>query len=147
MASPQVNQGTLNRLRGSVSFVDFPDLNITAPFLGEEGININPEGDIVDNIGTMTGTITSPAPYQMITVEIELLKTQAFADQFKQQLESDAVIGNFTVRPDASTLSNYQVFNGSIYMASPGRINGKSAAFVVGLRGYYLVNSTLYDAS
>lgn len=147
MASPLTPQGTLNRLRGSVVFPLFPQLNITSPFLGEEGINVTPEGDIVDNIGTMTGTVTSPAPYQMVTVEVELLKTQSFSDQFKQQLEELATVGTFIVRPDASTLSNYTINNGSIYMASPGRLNGKNAGFVVGLRGYYLVNSALYDAS
>lgn len=147
MAAPLIAQGTLNRLRGSVTFNDFPQLAITASYLGAEGINLNPEGDIVDNIGTMTGTVTSPAPYQMITVEVELLKTQSLSDLFKKQLEANAVLGNFVVRPDASTLSNYQVQNGSIYMASPGRLNGKQVGFVVGLRGYYLVNSSLYDAA
>ena len=147
MANPQIAQGTLNRLRGSIIFPNFPELNITAPFLGEEGINMTPGGDIVDTYGTMTGTVTSAAPYQMYTVEVELLKTQSFADQFKQQLETLAVIGNFIVRPDASTLSVYQINNGSIYTASPGRLNGKSVGFMIGLRGYYSVNAQLFDAA
>ena len=147
MASPQIAQGTLNRLRGSITFPDFPAPNITAPYLGEEGINITPEGEIVENFGTMTGTVTSPAPYQMMTVEVELLKTQSFSDQFKQQLEALATVGSFTVRPDSTTLGNYLIQNGSIVNASPGRLNGKNVGFVVTLRGYYLVNASLFDAA
>jgi len=147
MASPLVAQGTLNRLRGSITFPLLPQLNITAPFLGEEGINLTPEGDIVETFGTMTGTVQSPAPYQMMVVEVELLKTQSFSDLFKQQLEQFATIGSFVVRPDAATLSPYQIQNGAIVQASPGRLNGKNVGFMVTFRGFYLVNSTLYNAT
>ncbi len=147
MASPLAQQGTLNRLRGSITFPDFPALNVTAPFLGPEGINVAFEGDSVENLGTMTGTVTSPAPYQMATVEIELLKSQPLSDQFKQQLETLALIGSFVIRPDTTTLSNYQILNGSIATAGPGRLNGSSVAYMVTLRGYYVVNGALFDAA
>jgi hypothetical protein len=145
MASPLVDQGVLSRLRGSIIFPLYPQLNITAPFLGEEGINMTPEGDIVNTIDTMTGTVQSPAPYQKYSVEIELLKTQSFSDLFKQQIEQNADIGSFTVRPDATTLSNYNIQNGAIVAASPGRLNGKSVGFMISLRGFYLVNASLFD--
>jgi len=147
MASPLVGQGSLNRLRGSISFIDFPGLNITAPFLGPEGINLNPEGDITNMLETMTGLVPSPAPYQPFVVEVELLKTQSFSDLFKQQLEDDAQIGDFIVRNDTSTLSNYPINNAAITQAGPGRINGRSVGFMVTMRGFYLVNSSLFDAS
>ncbi len=146
MASPNVVQGTLNRIRGSVTFMDHPELNITAPFLGPEGINMTPEGNIVDNLPTMTGIVTSPAPYQMFTIEVELLKSQSFSNLFKRQLETLATIGNFIVRPDTTTLGNYFINNGSIMTAGPGRLNGTQVGFVVSLQGYYLVNSSLYTA-
>lgn len=145
MPSPIVPQGALNRLRGSVTFDNLPQLNITAPFLGEEGINLTLEGEINTNVGTMTGTVQSPAPYQMALVEVQLLKTQTFADLFKQQLELDSNVGSFTVRPDAPQLSPYIIFNGNIVSAAPGRLNGKEVGFVIGLRGFYLVNSSLYN--
>lgn len=147
MASPMVAQGTLNRLRGSVTLPAFPNLNITAPYLGAEGINLSPEGEIVNTIETMTGTVPSPAPYQMMTVEVELLKTQSFSDLYKRQLELNALVGTVIVRPDARTLSNYILNNCSIYAANPGRLNGSSVGFMVGLRGFYLVNSNLFNAN
>jgi len=139
-------QGSLNRLRGSVTFPNNTFLNITAPFLGPEGINLSLEGATTDILETMTGTINSPAAYQMATVEVELLKTQSFSDLFKQQIQTNAVIGPFVVRPDSLTLSNYYIYNGSIANAAPGRLNGRAAGFVVTLRGYYLINSSLYDS-
>ena len=147
MASPQVTQGTLSRLRGSIVFSDHPELNITASFLGPEGINMTPEGDITQILPTMVGTVNSPEPYQMMTVEIELLKSQSFSDLFKQQLEGNSVIGDFTVRPDSTTLSPFQIQNGAIMTASAGRLNGTSVAYMVSLRGYYTVNALLFNAA
>lgn len=144
MASGLTPQGVLSRLRSSIVFDNFTSLNITAPFLGEEGINLTLEGDITENISTMTGTVTSPAPFQMATVEIELLKSQSFSDQWKQQVETNSVLGDFTIFGDASTLGNYQILNGNIVNAGPGRLNGKEVAFRVTLRGYYVVNANLY---
>lgn len=146
MSSPLIPQGTLNRLRGSVTFSESPELNVTAPFLGEEGINLNPEGPIVENLPTMTGTVTSPAPYQMITVEMELLKTQFLANLFKRRLESNAVVGAITVRTDSSVMGVYQIQNCSIMAASPGSLNGRSVGYRVAIQGFYLVNSSLFLA-
>lgn len=147
MASPQIPQGVLNRLRGSVTIPLFPSLNVTAPYLGEEGINMNPEGEATDTIPTMTGTVPSPAPYQMVTVEIALLKTQNLADLYKRQMQLNTFIGAFIIRGDSSTLSNYQIENASIITCAPGRLNGKSVPFIATLRGYWLTNASLYDAA
>lgn len=144
MSAPLIAQGTLNRLRGSVVFAEAQDLNITAPFLGPEGINLTPEGEISDTLPTMTGSVPSPVPYQFMTVEVELLKTQTFSDRFKRRIEVNSFVGPMVVRPDAKTLSNYLIFNASIVAAGPGRLNGTSAAFVVAIRGYYLINASLY---
>ena len=146
MPATLVAQGNISRLRGSITFPQNTILNITAPYLGPEGISISLEGSTADVLETMTGTVNSPAPYQMGTVEVELLKTQSFSDLFKQQIQQNCLIGTFIVRPDASTLSNYIFINGSIANAAPGRINGRSVAYVVTLRGYYLINASLYDS-
>lgn len=147
MASPLNPLGTLNRLRGSVTFPLFPQLNITAPFLGDEGINMTPGGDTADVIGTMTGTVQSPAPYQMYTVEVQLLKSQSFSDIFKRKIETDTDVGTFVVRPDAPTLSNYTIQNGVIINAGPGRLNGRDVGYRVTLSGFYLINASLYTTA
>ena len=41
MANPQVIQGTLNRLLANVVYADFPQLNVTAPYLAKEAISMS----------------------------------------------------------------------------------------------------------
>lgn len=147
MPSPNIQQGTLNRIRGSMTIPLFPKLNVTAPFLSPEGINLTPEGDLVDTIPTMTGTVPSPNPYQMFTVEVALLKSQNFSDLYKQKIAVDAYVGDVFVRPDTTTMSPWQIQNCSIVNAAPGRLNGTNVAYLITIRGYWQVNSSLYDAA
>ena len=143
--NPLISQGTLNRLRASVVVNDFPSLNVTAPYLGEEGITLALEGDTVTFIPTLTGAVTSPEPYQKVTVTIHLLKTQGLAGQYKSQMESLALIGAIVVRPDAKSLPPYDLINCAIQGVTELKLNGKDAGWTARLGGYYLVNQDLYD--
>ena len=145
MASQLVSQGTLNRLRGSVVIPDFPGLNVTAPFLGDGGIGLSLEGETTTMIPTLTGTTTSPEPYQMCSLTVHLLKTQSLSDSYKKQMETLALIGDVTVRPDATTLSPYPLLNCAINSVAPLTFNGKDAGFLVTIKGYYQINNSLYD--
>ena len=145
MANPLVDQGTLNRLRGSMVIPDNPTLNVTAPFLGEGGIGLTLEGETTTMIPTLTGTATSPEPYQMCSLTIHLLKTQSFSDLYKKQMQTLALVGAVTVRPDAKTLSPYELLNCAINSVAPLTFNGKDAGFLVTIKGYYQINSSLFD--
>lgn len=144
-SNPMISQGTLSRLRASVNITSSPELNVTAPFLGKEGISIELTGETTTYIGTMTGAVTSGEPFQIAKVEINLLKTQSLSDSYKKRIESLAQIGDFVVTPDASTLSTYVFNNGSIESVKPLKLNGEDAGFVVTLTGYYQINSTLWN--
>ena len=87
MANPLVAQGTLNRILGSVVWPSFSALNVTSSFLGKQGIRLALEGESTLFIPTMTGAVTSPEPYMMIGLTINLLKTQSLAAQYKSQLK------------------------------------------------------------
>ena len=143
--NPLISQGTLNRLRASVVVNDFPTLNVTAGYLGEEGISMALEGDTTTFIPTLTGAVTSPEPYQKVTVTVHLLKTQGLAGQYKSQMEALATIGNIVVRPDSAALPAYDFTNCAIQGVEPLRLNGKDAGFVVRIGGYYQVNQDLYN--
>ena len=145
MALPLVPQGTLNRIAASLVIPDFPQLNVTAPFLGKEGIGVAFQGDITTMIPTMTGTVTSPEPFQMATVLVRLLKTQPLSDAYKQQLESSSLLGDITVRPDSKTLSPYQILNCAIMTVGDLSFNGTDAGYGVHIAGYYPVNANLFD--
>jgi hypothetical protein len=146
MPNPLVNQGTLNRLRASVLFPSFPELNVTSPFLGDEGITISFEGESTVYINTMTGAVTSPEPYLLFTMRIALLKTQPLSSAYKAQMEADARLGDCTVRPDAATLSPYQLTNTSIANVEGMMFNGKQAIYPVTIKGYYIINNDLFNA-
>lgn len=145
MASPLVLQGTLNRLRGSVTWPANPALSVTAPYLGKAGIRLSLQGESVVYIPTLTGAVTSPEPYLMVEMSISLLKTQALSNGYKQQMETNSLMGDATVRPDAVTLGVYQLTNCSIKNIRELDFAGDSAEFAVTIGGYYLVNSSLFD--
>lgn len=145
MANPMIPQGTLNRLRGSVNFVDFPELNVTAPYLGKAGITLQLEGEATDMIGTMSGVVTSPAPYMMVSCVVNILKTQDLATTFKEQMEDASVIGDFVVTSDTATLPTYYINNAAIESVKEMSFNGEDAGFAITLKGYYLTNNSLWD--
>ena len=145
MANPLIAQGTLNRLRASVTWASNPGLNVTASFLGREGIRLALQGESITYIPTMTGAIQSPEPYMQIELTLHLLKTQALSSSYKRQMETNATIGDGTVRPDvASGLDAYQIVNCGIRSVRELNFSGEDAGFAVVIGGYYLVNSSLF---
>jgi hypothetical protein len=144
-ANPQIQQGTLNRLRGSVVIPSYPALQVTAPFLGRAGISISFEGETTTMIPTMTGTVTSPFPYQMVTVSISLLKTQALAAAWETQRQTLSTIGDITVTPDTSTLPSYTFNNCAIQNVRELNFAGEDASFGVTLSGYYQINNNIWN--
>lgn len=144
MANPLVAQGTLNRLRASVIWANFPALNVTAPFLHKEGIRLALEGEATTFIDTMTGGVTSPEPYQRVSLTMVLLKTQALAASYKAQMESSSLLGDGTVRPDSVALPPYQIVNCAIRSIRELNFAGDDAAWAVMIGGYYPINSALF---
>lgn len=142
--NPLIAQGTLNKVRASVSFTSLPQLNVSASFLGDDMIRIALEGDAVTYINTAAGAVTSPEPYIPASVRIALLRTQALAASFKAQMENTALIGDYTVRTDAPNFPPYSFTNGGIRRIEDIEINGKNAGWVILLGGYYLVNQSLW---
>jgi len=144
--NPLINLGSLNRLRASVIWNSNPSLNVTASYLGKDGIRLALDGESTAFINTMTGAVTSPEPYQMITLTVHLLKTQALASQYKAQMENNALLGNGVVRPDSVALPAYDIVNCAIESVRELNFSGMDAEFAVTVKGYYLVNSSLFDS-
>jgi hypothetical protein len=143
-ANPLVQQGVVNRLRSNIIIPDFPQLNVTASFLGKEGIKLQLEGESTTYIPTLVGGVISQEPYMLCSVMAELLKSQPLADQFKQQMESDAAIGDITVRGDATQLGPYDLTNCSIMSVRELDFSGPSASWLVTVKGYYNINQDLW---
>lgn len=146
MASPLVPQGSLNRLRPSLVIPGFPALNVTAPYLGKASIRITYEGDAVTYIASLTGAVTSPEPFQLISMRVNLLKTQALAQAYKTQMETNALLGDITLRSDSIALSVWPLVNCSISSVPELNFDGNDADYNVVIKGVYYINSSLFNA-
>lgn len=148
MAFPQVQQGVLNRARGSVVWNDFPSLNVTAPYLGQAGISLSFGGPATSQLPTMTGVAQSPELMQLATIRINLLKTQTLADLYKQQMELSSVLGDCTIYPDVQTngIGVYQITNCSMGTLETLTLNGTDAGWIIPVIGVYEINSALFSS-
>lgn len=145
MANPLVVQGTLNRILASVVWQNFPALNVTAPFLNREAIRLALDGESTRFLPSLTGAVTSAEPYMMVTLTINLLKSQNLAALYKAQMELQSVLGDCVVRPDVTTLPPYDFTNCAIQSVREQAYSGEDAGFAVTVRGYYLINSSLFN--
>lgn len=143
--NPLVDQGSLNRLKASVTFQNHPELNVTPPFMNKAGISLALDGEATAFHPTMTGAVTSGEPYVMCTVTMHLLKTQRLAALFKAQLEAQSVLGNCTVRGDTTVHPPYDLINCAFVNPRELGFSGDDASYTVVIRGYYLVNSDLWN--
>jgi len=143
--SPNVLQGTLNRLKASIVIPLFPSLNITPPFLGKEAIGIAFKGPATIRIPTMTSGVNSPEPYREVEITAHLVRSQGLAQAWKAQEELNTILGQITVRPDVAGFPPYQFMNCSLDGISSLTINGMDAGYVITMGGFYNVNSALWS--
>jgi hypothetical protein len=80
--NPLIDQGILNRIKASVVWANFPNLNVTAPYLDKEMITLRLEGQASTQHDTATGLVQSPEPYMPVSVVIALLKTQNLSSAY-----------------------------------------------------------------
>ncbi|WES88777.1 hypothetical protein [Dickeya fangzhongdai] len=144
MANPLVPQGFLNRVRGALSVTDTPALNVTASYLGKDGISLRPDGAATDILPTMTGTIGSQAPYQQATVTVHLLKTQGLAASYQQRFATDTALGEVVITPDATTFGNYTLQNCYLVNFNELPFTGMDAGYAVTISGYLVTNDNMW---
>lgn len=143
--NPLIEQGTLNRVRGSAVFASYPELNITASYLGRGMLSLALEGAATTMIQTTTGLVTSPEPYQMVNVTMNLLRSQPLAAAYKAKMEKSTLMGAVNIITDSSTLPDYNLLNCAIVGLRELPFTGEDAGFIVTLSGYYLINSDLWN--
>src|SRR5262249_4137174 len=92
--------GVLNRLRASVVFQDFPELNVISSFLTTEGIRLALEGNATDLLPAMVSLVSSPAPYLAASMTMSLVRSSTLAELYKLQFEDNTLMGLATIIPD-----------------------------------------------
>ncbi len=145
MAITLTSQGTLNRLLANLVIPNYPGLNLTASYFGKEGLRLSLDGNATDLIDTMTGGVTSPAPYMRATIAGHLLRSQALANSWKSQMETSTLIGDVTCYGDATTMGVWQIVNTSIMTVRELNFDGTDPGYQISLIGYYQINSSLYQ--
>lgn len=143
--NPLIPQGSLNRLKASITWPSNPTLNVTQSFLGRMGIHFAWDGDATLFIPTMTGSIQSPEPYQMVTLTIHLIKTVGLAAAYEAARVSNTDLGDGTVRSDAAALPVFQIYNAAIMNVRELSFAGDDGDYGVTVRGYYLTNNQLWN--
>ena len=144
MGNPLVPQGFLNRVRGALSVTGVPALNVTASYLGKDGISMRPDNAATDIIQTMTGTVGSQTPYQQVTVTVHLLKTQGLGASYQQRFATDTALGEVVITPDATTFGNFTLLNCYLLNFNELPFNGMDAGYVVTIGGYLTTNDNMW---
>jgi hypothetical protein len=156
MAAGNLNvaQGVLNRVKASVVFMNAGTLfTINSYLLGREGIRLTLEGNATDYFPTMTGAVPSPAPFQIATLTIALIKSQPASYLVKGQFQDTTLLGNITVYPDVissdndgnAVLDNYLLHNCVLESVNAMSFAGEEPTWVVTIKGYYEVNARMFN--
>ncbi len=143
--NPLIPQGTLNRVRCSVVIPFYPWLNITSPYMGQSFCSIDISGPFSDLIPTATGAVTSPEPYQLATISVGLLRTQALALQWLTQAQATSVLGQVSIHSDTAAFPAITLSTTVINQIEPGAFDGKDPVVRLTLHGVYYLNNDLWN--
>jgi hypothetical protein len=146
MPQLQVPQGTLNRLLATISPSngDVATLKVTSGFLGTEAIRLAFDDTATDLLPTMTGMVTSPRPYQGVTLTIALVKTTSCAAAYMQQFLDNTYIGEITVTSDSDRIGTLFLYNMTLETVREMLFNGTEPVVIVTMRGYRYVNDNAF---
>jgi hypothetical protein len=144
IGNPQIPQGILNLTRVNVQVPNFPQLNVTASYLGAGGMSISWGSPATTFINTLTGRVIAPEPFQSVTVGLHLVKSQTLAGQWESQRISLTTIGNLLAFTDTALMPSYAFTNCAIENVAEIVSNGKSTEYFVTVGGTYIVNNNLW---
>lgn len=148
MAIPQNTAlGFLNRIASSLTFPSNTALNVIGPNLGPEGISFNPTGGAAVMLNQTTGRVISENPYMPVSIDVQLIRTQALCATWISQIQTDVAIGDIHVTTDSSVFPDLYFENAAII--TPGRMafNGSSANMTVTIEATWVINSSLWSAA
>lgn len=145
MASPQIQQGTLNRGLVSVAVINFPNLNVTSGYFGNKLARISFEGETSDYIPTLTGAVPSPRLFQAASITFYINKSQGLSAAWEQQRLTNSIIGDVSVVTDSKPLGSYYFTNCVLMNIAELDLTGESNDFPVMLRGTYQINGSLFS--
>jgi hypothetical protein len=142
--NPSVAQGTLNRLLTQITLANFPQLNVSAPYMSKAFVTAQIGDGFTNQIPTATGVVNSPEPYVMATLVINLLRTQALAAAWLAQVQQYSVLGTVSGYSDSTVFGPLQLINASVVSIDPGGWDGTDPVVRITVTGVFYVNETLW---
>ena len=139
-----VQQGTLNRLLTNLTLSNYPALNVTPGYMSKKFIVASFDGSPVTQQATATGVVNSPEPFLMGSFSFGLLRTQALANAWLNQVQLYSVLGTATGYSDSSAYQSVTLSNASITAYDPGGWDGMDATVNVTITGVYYLNNTIW---
>lgn len=143
--NPNLIPGNLNRIRGTILVPSNATLNITAPYLGKEGIVIAPQTAVVTQMQGMTTVVNSEEPYQLVQVTAMVMKSLALSAAYISQIQQSPSIGTITITPDTSTLAPFTLYNTAIVNWNQISMAGTQPDFAIVFQGQYNISNSLWN--
>ena len=143
--NPTLIPGNLNRIRGTILVPGNATLNVTAPYLGKEGIVIAPQSAVVTQMQGMTTVVNSEEPYQIVQVTAAIMKSLALSAAYIEQIKNSPTLGQITVTPDTTTLPAFTLYNVAITNWSQISMAGLQPDFTVTFQGQFNVSNDLWN--
>ena len=144
MANPNLIPSPLNRVRANVSIPDNANLNVTASYLGADGISVTFQGAIATQLMGLTSTINSEEPYVPTQVRISLVKSLALTGQWMTQIQNAPTLGTLTIQSDTAEFPAITLYNTVITNIADVSMAGKQAEFVITISGSWSVSNDLW---
>lgn len=144
MPNPLVQQGTLNRLRSTVTLPSHSSLNITPSYMGPQFVTVAFDGNFDNLIETATGGVSSPEPYVMATVTVSILRTQGLSASWVAQSQSLSNLGDVSIFPDTTAYPEIDLKECVLQHIDPGAFDGKDPVVRLTIRGIYYINNDLW---
>ena len=143
--NPTLIPGNLNRIRGTILVPGNATLNVTAPYLGKEGIVIAPQSAVVTQMQGMTTVVNSEEPYQIVQVTAAIMKSLALSAAYLEQIKNSPTLGQITVTPDTTTIPAFTLYNVAITNWSQISMAGLQPDFTITFQGQFNVSNDLWN--
>ena len=144
MANPLLIPSPLNRVRANVSIPAVQNLNVTAPYLGTEGISVTFNGNVTTQLNGMCSTVNSEEPYVPVQIRISLLKSLALSSQWMNQVQTSPSLGQVTVTSDTAMFETMNFYNCAIMSVGDLAMNGTQAEFQIVINGFWPTSADLF---
>lgn len=143
--NPNLFPSNLNRIRGSVLVPGNSSLNITASYLGKEGIVIAPQSPVVTQMQGLATIVNSEEPYQLVQVTAMVMKSLALSAAYINQIQQSPTVGTITVTPDTSVLPQFTLYNCAIVNWNQISMAGTQPDFAIVFQGQFNVSNDLWN--